>query len=457
MVLLLAVAAAIPLHFRFDAGEFTNAVYQTVCVTGRITCSRDIYQRFWHAKYHATPEDEARFSEFGTIFDEMESVAKPGNPTPFLPNDFSYIPGLDIRNRLVAAALASKSAADFRKRAAALAKPGQVERLAAILAYFQQRLHPWWVATGQPIIRRRFTGIERRFRLQGVPDLAREVAAFLETQPDFRDYYLHVVPSPEFEADEGDGTAVLNQFCLEVTKRFQADDLGWIAVHEFTHSLYDHAPHVRKDALMRQFVESGDASAQPFYLYLNEAMATAAELLLAERNGKTLDDPYTDLYVPRLGKAVLPLLRTALERRKTLYGGFASSYLAAGRAALGDDADGLQFRYSCIALLGDEAVRNVFLDRLPLRYFVTTREAWNRFSRLDGILMLRYDQIHFGGGETEMQDLMQKHRGFVYIGRNAEHMEVFMLGRDNAALEQLGKVWAESQERTREGLIFAIE
>jgi hypothetical protein len=32
-----------------------------------------------------------------------------------------------------------------------------------------------------------------------------------------------------------------------------------------------------------------------------------------------------------------------------------------------------------------------------------------------------------------------------------------MLGRDNAALEQLGKMWAESKERAREGLIFSID
>jgi len=321
MVFFIALAAAVPLHFHLDATEFADAVYHTACVTGRIVCSRAIYERFWEEKYHATQEDQARFNEFGTILDELESVAEPGNPTPFLPNDFSYPPGLNIRKHLVAAALGSKSPAEFRKRAEAFAQPEQAAKLAAILAYFQQRLHPWWVATGQPILKRRFTRIERLLRVQGAPAMAAEVAAFLETQPNSRDYYLHVVPSPEYEGDEGDGTAVLNQFCLEVTHRIKAEDLGWIVVHELTHSLYEQAPQDRKDALMRQFVESGDPSAQPFYLYLNEAMATAVEMLLVERNGKTLDDPYTDLYIPRLGKAVLPLLRTALEKHKTLYDG----------------------------------------------------------------------------------------------------------------------------------------
>jgi len=457
MVFLFAIAAAVPLHFHFDATEFANAVYHTACITGRITCSRVIYEQFWDEKYHATQEDEDRFNDFGSIFDELESVAKPRSFTPFLPNDLSYIPGLNIRNRLVAAALGSKSAAEFRKRAAALAKPEQAKRLAAILAYFQQRLHPWWVATGQPILREQFTGIERRIRAQRAPELAAEVAAFLETRPNSRDFYLHVVPSPEYEGDAGTGTMVSNQFCLEVAHRIRADDLGWIAVHEFTHSLYEQAPQDRKDALMRQFVESGDALAHPLYLYLNEAMATAVELLLVERNGETLDDPYTDLYIPRLGKAVLPLLRAAMEARKTLYDGFTAPYLAAGRAALAEDADGLQFRYSCVALVGDEDVRNVLLDRLPLRYFVTSQEDWGRYSQLDGILMLRYDEVHLDGDDAELLALMRKYRGFVYIRRRDEHMDVFMLGRNNAAVEELEKMWAESREQAREGLIFAID
>ena len=125
---------------------------------------------------------------------------------------------------------------------------------------------------------------------------------------------------------------------------------------------------------------------------------------------------------------------------------------------MGEEADGLRFRFSCVALLGDEDVRSAFLERLPMHYFVTTERDWSRFARLDGVLMLRYEQIHFDGDDAgEMEGLMRKHRGFVYIRRREEHLEVFMLGRDNAAVEELGKIWAELKEPAREGLIFAID
>jgi hypothetical protein len=457
MLLLLAVTAAVPLQFHFDASEFVNAVYHTACVTGRLHCSHDLYQRFWNEKYQATPEDRSRFDEFGKIFDDLESAAAPAPPTLFLPNDFANFPAPRVRQRMVAAALGSKSAAEFRRRAAATATPAQTERLAAILEHFQRRLRPWWVATGQPIVKQRLAGIERRFRALGVPGLAAEVAGFLETRPDFRNYYLHVVPSPEYDGKEAMGTAASNQFCLEILREFNPDDFAWVAVHEFTHSIYDQAPQDRKDALMRQFVESGDPSAHPFYMYLNEAMATGVELLLMDRQGKKLDDPYSELYVPRLGKAVLPLLRTALAERRTLYGGFTESYLAAGRRALGEEADQLQFRFSCVALLGDDDIRDAFLKQLPLRYVVKSQQEWSRFARLDGILLAPYDQIRFGGGDPEIEGLMRTHRGFVYIRRKGEHTDVFMLGRDKAAVEELGKMWAASKERAREGLIYAID
>src|SRR5260370_10659807 len=178
MVLFFAIAAALPLQFHFDATEFANAVYHTACVTGRLICSRDVYLRFWNEKYHTTPEDGARFDEFGRIFDDLESAVGPGRATPFLPNDFSFFPALKVRERVVAAALGPRAAAEFRRRAAKVAKPAQAERLAAILDYFQQRLHPWWLATGQPIVKQRLSGIERRLRASGLPGLAAGVAEF---------------------------------------------------------------------------------------------------------------------------------------------------------------------------------------------------------------------------------------------------------------------------------------
>lgn len=191
-------------------------------------------------------------------------------------------------------------------------------------------------------------------------------------------------------------------------------------------------------------------------MYLNEAMATAVQLLLVERNGRKLDEPYTERYIPRLAVAALPLVRQALARHTTLFEGFTRPYLTAARAALGPEADGLQFRYSSIALLGEPEIRDVYLAAVPIRYWVGTQEQWNAFDRLDGLLLFRYQQIHFDDA-GELEELMRTRRGFAYIRRAGNHSQVFLLARDNDALREVIARWAKLDVPAREGLIFALE
>src|SRR6266567_1084251 len=195
-MLFLALLAAAPLHFHFDASEFANAVYHVGCLTDRLACTKRVYTKCWNEKYRVTPEDGARFDQFRKTFEELEDAAGKSQPAPFLPNYLGHFPPLRARVRLVAAALDSKSPQEFRRRAAAYAKPEQVERLAQILEYVEKRLHPWWVSTGRAIAQQRIKGVERRMTSLGMPKLAEQAAAFLEAKEAARDLYVHAVPSP---------------------------------------------------------------------------------------------------------------------------------------------------------------------------------------------------------------------------------------------------------------------
>jgi hypothetical protein len=453
MLLLFAVAAAVPLHFHVDATEFANTVYHTVCTTGRMSCSNDIYTRFWNEKYHATPEDGKHFDAFTGVLDELEKAAPPARPLPYLPNDFEYARVFEIHQRVGAAMFGSKSPADFRRRARRLMTAAQAERIAEVLEYFDKRLHPWWVATGQPIVAKHIRDIQTEFAKSGVAGTAAQMAAFLEARPESRDFYLHVVPSPEYDGEHADGTAIGNHFAVELMHKVKGSEAGWLAVHEFTHSMYQLAPRPRKDALMRQFAEAGDPSGQAFYMYLNETLATAVQILQAERQRQTLDEPYTDPYIPRLAKAALPILRARLAERKTLYDGFARPYLAAARAEMGDDADRLPFRFSVVALVSGAGL--TFPEGQRVQYTVG-KDALSLYPKLNGLLMARYDQIHFDG-DTEMQEAMAKHRGFVAVRQEHEHMTAFVLGRDDATVAELDKKWWECKEKVREGVIYWVD
>src|SRR5262249_47158035 len=171
-MLFLALLAAAPLHFHFDASEFANAVYHVGCLTDRLACAKTAYTKFWNEKYSATREDGARFDQFRKTFEDLEDEAGKAQPAPFLPNYLSHFPPLRVRVRLVAAALNSRSPKEFRKRAAAYAKPEQVERLAQVLEYVEKRLHPWWVSTGRALAQQPIKGVERRETRPGLPQRA---------------------------------------------------------------------------------------------------------------------------------------------------------------------------------------------------------------------------------------------------------------------------------------------
>ena len=455
MLLLFAVAAVAPLHFHVDATEFANTVYHTVCATGNMICSRDIYSRFWNEKYRVTPDDQRHFDAFDEVVVELVKAAPDPRPLPYMPNDFEFQRGFDIVQRVEATMFGSKSPADFRRQARKLMTVAQAERIGEVLEYFGKRLHPWWVATGQPIVEKHIKDIQTELAKSGVAGTAAQVATFLEAQPESRDFYLHAVPSPEYEGEDAVGTHIRNHFAFELRHAAKGSEAGWVAVHEFTHAVYQLAPASRKDALMRQFVEAGDLSGQAFYMYLNEALATAVEILQAERQGQTLDEPYTDLFVPRLGKAAVPILRAALSQRKTLYDGFARAYLAAGRAALGDDADRLPFRFSVAALTSEPDLRSVFLEGQRVQYYVGKDQA-SRYPKLNGLVMVRYEQIHFDD-DKELHEAMAKHRGFVAVRQGEQHMTAFILGRDNATVAELAKKWWECKDKVREGVIFWVD
>lgn len=456
-MLLLALVAITPLHFHFDASEFTNAVYQTACLTDRIACTKPVYARFWNEKMKPTREDNDRTDEFARIFRQLEHDAGPVPPAPFLPNYAGYYPPLRLRVRLLAAALASKSAADFRRRAAAYAKPDQADRLARILEEVEQRLHPWWVSTGRAIVQPRVSGAARAMTRLGAPEMVRQVSGFLDVQESAPDIYMHLVPSPEFEGDRASANPNMNHFCLEVTKDFDAVGFGWIAVHEQTHSLYDLSPEEKKLALMRQFLDSPDPSAHSFYAFMNEAMATAIQLLLLERNGKKDDDPYRDPYIPRLAQAALPLVREALAHKTSLFDGFAGPYIAAGRKQLGADADTVRFRFSAAAVLGDDELKGAFLEQIPVKFSTDSEEDAKRFPLLPAIRVLSYEQAAAFAGQIGKMPDASGQRAFACIRRTAPEREtLFLVGRDAAAIGDLAKKLAASKEPAAEGIVALL-
>jgi hypothetical protein len=318
-----------------------------------------------------------------------------------------------------------------------------VDHLARILDAVEKRLHPWWVSTGVPTVRPKLKGIESRIEKLGAPAIARDVAAFLEVGDATRDVYLHAIPSPGFAGSDATASPTLNHFCMEIIHEFEAGAVTAIAVHELTHSLYELAPSEKKRSLMQAFVASPDPAAQGLYMYLNEAVATAVQLLLLERNGQHDDDPYHNRYIPRLAFATLPLVRDALRQHTTLFGGFAAEYLTAGRKALGEDTDSLAFRFSSPALLGADDLRAAFRQAASLMFVATSEAERAKFARLHVVRVMTDDQTHRGIATLRALD--------------PERYELLLVGRDAAAISDLSRKFVDWKGPVTPGTLFTID
>lgn len=77
-------------------------------------------------------------------------------------------------------------------------------------------------------------------------------------------------------------------------------------------------------------------------------------------------------------------------------------------------------------------------------------------SELNGLVMGLYDRIHFDG-DQEFQNAMAKHRGFVAVKQEDDHMTAFILGRDNSALAELTKKWWDCKDKAHPGIIYSVD
>ena len=371
----LALLALAPLRFHFGASEFANATYHVVCLTGYAACTNEVFTKFWNEEYHVTPADGARLDEWKAVMGRLENAQPPFAPAPFLPNYSSYYPSLALRTRILSTAMASKSGADFARRAD-FVKVEDARRLGAVLDHFERRLHPWWKASGERYARKRIREIESQARKLGAVKLASEAAAFLETRFAEREVFVHAIPSPNPKSKNATAIPLANHLCVELTDSFEPAAAAAVSLHELIHSMYDAAPPERHAALRREFLNSAEPAALPFYEFLNEAVATGMQLLLLDRNGKKDDDPYHDPFIPRLGMAAMPLIRDALSRRGSIFDGFAQSYLEAGGAALKEETQGPGFLLSSVCILPDKrpAEAEAVFQRVFAPRFTTTTE-----------------------------------------------------------------------------------
>jgi hypothetical protein len=457
-MLALAFLAVTQVQFHFVGSEFSNAVYHVGCLTGRLPCTNSLFVKFWNEDHRASKTDGANLDEFKAIMQRVEDAAPSAVAAPFLANYAGFYPALRVRTSIMAAALESNSGKSFASRTSKVLSLEDRQRIGAIFDHFKQRLHPWWISTGKKVATSKLSLMRAQMKKMKGEALASEMAAFLESNFSSKHVYLHAIPSPFPKSPDATANPIGNHFCMEVIDKVDGPGSAAIALHELVHSFYDSAPTERHIELMNQFVNSTEPTAQSYYEFLNEAIATGAQLLLLERNGIKEDDPYHDPFIPRLAKSIVPELKDALQKKTTLFNGFHANYLRAGSAELGAEAKSAHFWLQSTGILTSEknkVLETDFREQVRPRFTVTREDELKQFSNLNAVRLMTYDELP---STPQVLSSLRSHRGFVYVTpRGSKAKEFFVAGRDQAAIRDLLKKLVSEKQLPESGLVLSIE
>jgi hypothetical protein len=460
MLFLALLVAAAPFQFHIDVAEFPNAVYHLGCLSGRSPCTKREIEKFWHGDLHWKNADQRQLDAWTAALDSLAGRQPKPPESPFLPNYANFYPGLRAVNRIIAAGLDSRSPAEFRKHAATLASANEIAQISAALAYFQQRLRPWWRSKGQPYAAAHQRSVQTAMDAPGVSVTADRIARFMESEITNREYRIDLIPRSDPKSDGATATVVGNHLLIEVTDAGETADALPFMMHELTHALYDLAPLRLHQQLIRDFGSASEPNSQPLYSILNEGIATAVQINLM-RQAMPDQDVYRDPFIPRIGRAVSGSLARALDNGPTLFHGFFDTYFRASAAELKEELASPLFNLSSAMPLSigklDEA------EKACHSYLAT---HWtgdfadrNRFPEVNLLVLITYDMLDaISDNWSEIIPLSQVHRGFAFVApRNTKGRWYVLAGKDDGAVVDVVKRLAAIRTGASDGVLLTID
>ena len=157
--------AGAPLEMRLhvDASLRTNAVYHLACLGGSISCSRDIFERFWKDRLHESADDRQTVAAWLRLLASAADRAPAMKPSPLLINAVPMHPDGLTRRQVIAGLIETPSPAALQRRAPGLSR-AEASELIGLVDRVERRLGPWWRAEGER---------SAKARIQGVIDTAR--------------------------------------------------------------------------------------------------------------------------------------------------------------------------------------------------------------------------------------------------------------------------------------------
>jgi len=462
-------SAGAPLDMRLhvDASLRTNAVYHLSCLGGSISCSRDIFERFWKDHLHESVDDRQTVDAWQRFLASAGERAPEMKPSPLLINAVPMHPDGLMRRQVIAGLIETRSAAALQRRAPGLSRADASE-LVGLVDRVPRRLRPWWQAEGERSARARSQGVTDTARRSHMMQAPGRMAQFLESAPPSHDAYVHAIAPPEPESKDYTATAILNHLPIEaVATASDPNDIVEGAVHELTHYLYDYIPLEKHLALVNEFVASGAPSVAGIYSYLHEAMAISAQEIYGDalENGKAGKDDgdtgYKHPYIPVLADVAVPLVKAAVARNEHLIGGFSRSYIAGVLSTLGTRRNELPFVFAQTVFVTTSGNR-AFADAFQRTLFPVGTVRFNDLAKAEAFPDANLVQFSAYAElgvipEPQLVQLRDTRRGFAYASQRGRGYRLIVAGRsDEDILVVIGKL-GDVDTFAGPGLVVSID
>ena len=454
------------IRFSVDVSERAAAIYHVACLGDSLPCTKAIFKEFWRQRLSWSAADQQQLETWKAILTRIGKTAPQAGPFPYVGNTAALQPSLAAQRQVIAALFDASRANDLRQRAGLSAE--DADRLFSAVEHFRRRLSPWWKSSGRRAVPVDLRRVRAHLRGKDLSRLISDLETFSESDDPVTEIRVHAIPVPVPSSDAGTATFAGNHVVIEAIRALDAEDFSAVALHEATHSIYDRRPTSHLTALMDQFAKIDTPQASGFYALLNEALATAVQLLATERldGGVGIDatddhDVYRHAFIPRAGRAALRALKESIAAGSTLYRGFVPRYIREVRLELGDDVNRPGFLLSAVALLPAEktgdASSTFHAELQPIT--VVGADAWRRYSRLDVVFLITHADVvgAFGSSFPDVASLTNT-RGFAYRGsRTGQGSVIILSGVDAPAVSDVIKALARLPSLPETGVLLKLD
>lgn len=456
------------------SGDFTfqvavraqaNLIYHVDCLSRAVSCTSEVFEQLWREQLQLGADDRPLLNEWAAMRNELAQTG--GNRSLKIKASVPIIgSGDDLPfSKMRYAGFLGEDLGSLERDWSLVMTPAKAARSVEILKHFRPRFETWWreheaeATSFNP-------GVESALRKARAPELLRAAAKFYGSELGDRRLFIHLFLQPKTQRPNSQAHLVGPHLAVEIEPNENPDERVDVIVHELAHHVFARMPAERRARFADAMVASGLAGPPAWNLF-DEVQATAIGNILAGRNAKSpesfkrrLDSPrgfYNDDAIDLGARASEQLFNKALKKGRAMPAAFASDFVAALQAGMGDKlATPTLYLRSMIMNVADDDSPWFRKFRRALRPSSTWGisplggdnliEALDRHVGVSVAVVARPDQVSqlasaakaLGVGPEELSQALGASRGVLFVARRSPFAFSFVfLGRDDDTIDGL--------------------